>query len=210
MRTWDEHGAVSDWSAPAAFELGLLDRDDWVGRWIGNRRFDEGVTSEPVVIDVGARSARYIELDVTRLGIGADDAPDRPHLQLAELEALDSTAGDVNRARGAAVTGSSVLNCCGWTPVALTDGVLNTNGNPKGFTSSNFDRQDETVWIRLDLGAARSFDTIRLWPRTEARTPGGLVPNFPEDFSVSVSGDDVSYTQVGPRLTGQRRSCPRA
>lgn len=209
VRTWDQHGAVSDWSAPARFELGLLDRSDWAGRWIGNRRFDEGVTSEPLVIDVGAQSARYVRLDVTRLGIGADDAPDRPHLQLAELEAVDSTAGDVNRARGATVTGLNVLNCCGWTPAALTDGVRNTNGNPKGYTSNAYDRQDESVWIQVDLGSARSFDTIRLWPRTDARTPGGLVPNFPEDFSVSVSGDGTAFTQVGPRLSGQRAQLPQ-
>jgi alpha-L-rhamnosidase len=209
VRTWDQRGEASGWSEPTHFELGLLERDEWAGRWIGNDRFDSGVVSRPTVLSVGAQSARYIRLDVTRLGIGAFDAPDRPHLQLAELEAIDSSAGDVNRARGATVTGSSVLNCCGWTPVALTDGVQNTNGDPKGFTSSNFDRQDENVWIQLDLGSVRSFDTIRLWPRTDARTAAGRVPNFPEDFSISASADGSVFTQVGPRLTGQTADLPQ-
>ena len=207
VRTWDQHGAVSDWSAPATFELGLLDRADWTGSWIGNRRFDEGVVSEPIVVDVGAQNARYLRLDATRLGIGASDAPDRPHLQLAELEAVDSAAGGVNRARGATVTGNSILACCGWTPVALTDGVRHTNGDPKGFTSSNFDRQDVNVWVKLDLGARRTFDTVKLWPRTDARTEAGRVPNFPEDFTLQVSDDDTAYTTVGSR-TGQRAELP--
>ncbi|MDW5598678.1 family 78 glycoside hydrolase catalytic domain, partial [Conexibacter stalactiti] len=208
VRTWDQRGEVSAWSEPAHFELGLLERDQWAGRWIGNARFDRGVVSRPTELSVGAQSARYIRLDVTRLGIGASDAPDRPHLQLAELEAIDSSAGDANRARGATVTGSSVLNCCGWTPVALTDGVVNTNGDPKGFTSSNFDRQDQNVWIQLDLGAVRSFDTIRLWPRTDARTEAGRVPNFPEDFSLLTSADGSSFARVGS-LSGQTADLPQ-
>jgi alpha-L-rhamnosidase len=207
VRTWDQHGAVSDWSAPATFELGLLDRADWTGSWIANRRFDQGVVSEPIEVNVGAQNARYVRLDASRLGIGANDAPDRPHFQLAELEVVDSADGDANRARGATVTGNSILNCCGWTPRALVDGVTHSGGDPKGFTSSNFDRQDVNVWVTLDLGSRRTFDTVKLWPRTDARTEAGLVPNFPEDFTVRVSDDNAAFTTVGTR-TGQIARLP--
>jgi alpha-L-rhamnosidase len=35
VRVWDDRGEVSDWSEPAWWEIGLLDRDDWQGEWIG-------------------------------------------------------------------------------------------------------------------------------------------------------------------------------
>jgi alpha-L-rhamnosidase len=35
VRAWDRHGEPSGWSAPAWFEMGLLDASDWQARWIG-------------------------------------------------------------------------------------------------------------------------------------------------------------------------------
>jgi alpha-L-rhamnosidase len=34
VRTWDRAGKPSPYSAPAIFELGLLERSDWQGAWI--------------------------------------------------------------------------------------------------------------------------------------------------------------------------------
>ena len=34
VRVWDEEGRESDWSEPASFTMGLLDRSDWQARWI--------------------------------------------------------------------------------------------------------------------------------------------------------------------------------
>jgi alpha-L-rhamnosidase len=36
VRTWDAHGEVSPWSEVATWEMGLLDRADWKGEWIGS------------------------------------------------------------------------------------------------------------------------------------------------------------------------------
>jgi alpha-L-rhamnosidase len=35
VRAWDENGAPSEWSKPARWEMGLLDRSDWQAAWIG-------------------------------------------------------------------------------------------------------------------------------------------------------------------------------
>ncbi|MCC7498648.1 MAG: family 78 glycoside hydrolase catalytic domain [Bryobacterales bacterium] len=37
VRVWDSSGAVSRWSAPARFEMGLLAASDWRARWIMSR-----------------------------------------------------------------------------------------------------------------------------------------------------------------------------
>jgi len=35
VRVWDRDGKVSDWSRPALWTIGLLDAQDWKGKWIG-------------------------------------------------------------------------------------------------------------------------------------------------------------------------------
>ncbi|MHC4504722.1 MAG: family 78 glycoside hydrolase catalytic domain, partial [Planctomycetota bacterium] len=35
VRVWDGKGRASEYSAPATFEMGLLNGDDWKGKWIG-------------------------------------------------------------------------------------------------------------------------------------------------------------------------------
>ncbi len=34
VRVWDEKGACGPWSDPAAFELGLIEKSDWVANWV--------------------------------------------------------------------------------------------------------------------------------------------------------------------------------
>ncbi|NND07229.1 MAG: family 78 glycoside hydrolase catalytic domain [Saprospiraceae bacterium] len=41
VRVWDEKGEVSDWSEPATFEMGLMNEEDWEGKWIGTRLFND-------------------------------------------------------------------------------------------------------------------------------------------------------------------------
>ncbi len=36
VRIWDQLGAASDWSAPASWSMGLLDKSDWSANWIGD------------------------------------------------------------------------------------------------------------------------------------------------------------------------------
>ena len=35
VRVWDENDAVSTWSEPAMFTMGLLNSSDWIAKWIG-------------------------------------------------------------------------------------------------------------------------------------------------------------------------------
>jgi alpha-L-rhamnosidase len=55
VRVWDEQGRVSNWSRPAAVELGLLSNADWQGQWI---RHPE--TGETVTFDVTDRKTKLV------------------------------------------------------------------------------------------------------------------------------------------------------
>jgi alpha-L-rhamnosidase len=43
VRVWDQNAAISDWSAPAMWEMGLLDRTDWSARWIESQESTDRV-----------------------------------------------------------------------------------------------------------------------------------------------------------------------
>jgi len=73
VRIWDEHDQPSPWSEPAWWEMGLLDRGEWRGRWIGAALSGGRWTSAPCpflrktfVVSQPVASAR---LYVTALGL---------------------------------------------------------------------------------------------------------------------------------------------
>ncbi|GBF72596.1 alpha-L-rhamnosidase [Paenibacillus sp. 598K] len=62
VRVWDAQGAVSDWSEPASWSMGLLERIAWKGQWIG-RKAESGVELQPAPY---MRKAFRAEGEVTR------------------------------------------------------------------------------------------------------------------------------------------------
>jgi alpha-L-rhamnosidase len=86
-------GRTSGWSEPAAFETGLTKQRDWDADWITHPDWQLSKrTVEPVVVDLPRTTARYVRLDVTRLGLPlADDFPAESwRLQLGEIDVRDS------------------------------------------------------------------------------------------------------------------------
>ncbi len=47
VRVWDNHGNTSDWSLPAFWEMGLLDRSEWMAKWIEPGRESSAEGSAP-------------------------------------------------------------------------------------------------------------------------------------------------------------------
>ncbi len=73
VRVWDGAGTVSDWSAPAFWEMGLLDASDWQASWITPDRDEDVTRAEPApmlrrtfTVDGDVRTAR---LYATSLGL---------------------------------------------------------------------------------------------------------------------------------------------
>lgn len=75
VRVWDDSGRASPWSAPAFWEMGLLDRADWTARWITPDLSEDTTRSNPSPMlrqeFTLARDIASARLYVTSLGLNA-------------------------------------------------------------------------------------------------------------------------------------------
>jgi alpha-L-rhamnosidase len=63
VRVWDGAGSQSDWSEPATWEMGLLERSDWQAEWIGGRLVGGPQTTSPAPF---VRTAFRVDQPVAR------------------------------------------------------------------------------------------------------------------------------------------------
>jgi alpha-L-rhamnosidase len=197
VRVWDGQGTASPWTKPSWWEMGLLAKGDWSAKWIGDHRWINRKPT-PVTVIVPAQDARYVRLDVTRLGLPIMEGSSLlSRLQLAEIVVADSAHPGEDLAKGAAVTASEVRDYPGkWEPPYLTDGALTTEQAPFGYTSPAYSSRDpgHHIWLQLDLGQSRHFDQVVLYPRTDVMTSDAKTPNFPVDFTVETANDGAFTT----------------
>jgi alpha-L-rhamnosidase len=194
VRVWDERDRVSAWSPVATFEMGLLSPSDWAATWIGNADWDAlSAPTPPATVSIPRQTARFVRLAVTKLGLPLKEGwPDLvSRLQLAELQVVDSAQPEVDLALHAPVSCTDVYSAPGtWEPEYLTDGKTSGDTAPIGFTSLEHHGQDVSgtpILVTIDLGSARTFDRLVLWPRTDTLTADGKTANFPVDFTVQVA-----------------------
>jgi alpha-L-rhamnosidase len=94
VRVWDERDRPSPWSKPGQWEMGLLHEDDWKAEWISDPAWLAQDRVNPLVISFPKHSARFVRIDVTRLGKPIKEGWEQPvsRLQLAEFQALQETS----------------------------------------------------------------------------------------------------------------------
>lgn len=199
VRVWDGNGDASRWSPPSTFEMGLLRPSDWgAAKWV---EFPPAPLNRGVVIDVGDQSARYVRLDVTKLGLPLYEPQygTVSRIQLAEMEVL--APDGTNVALGAKVSAYDQFNSQGWSTKGLTDGLIVS----PGYMSRQSITQDvnPSKWVQLDLGSIQNFDRIVLYPRSDARTPDGQIPNFPVDFTIQTSATSSSQLTTIKTVTNE-------
>ncbi|MFF5083215.1 family 78 glycoside hydrolase catalytic domain [Actinoplanes sp. NPDC000266] len=214
VRTWAGDRAVTGWSAPSWFETGLR---DWKAQWIGNQDWQLSTKPvQPVVVALPKQNARFVRLDVTKLGLPLAEQPlDSKNrmvttgdvrrfpaltyrLQLAELEVRDSAAPATNLAegRGKFITASETETVRKeWEPALLADGLA------LGYQSAAHATPDASIQLTLDLGEAKSFDQVVLKPRSDTLTAERTTANFPVDYSVQTAQTDDWTTAA--TVTGQ-------
>jgi alpha-L-rhamnosidase len=196
---------------------GAAPRPEWSATWIANRDWQlRSKTPQPVVVTLPPQTARYVRLDVTRLGLPLAEQRLDPQnrliiagfpapvhrLQLAEMEVRNSADPTVNlmAGRGRHVTASeSEVVRKEWEPALLADGL--SSGSAAGFQSAAHPDPGAGVQVTVDLGEAKTFDRVLLFPRTDTDTADGRTPNFPVDYTVRTAADTTF--EVAATVTGQ-------
>ncbi|MFD5625468.1 family 78 glycoside hydrolase catalytic domain [Streptomyces sp. NPDC127072] len=214
---WSSHGPRdSGWSDTAVFETGLTRQSDWKADWITHPDWQLSErTAEPVVVKVPRTTARYVRLDVTRLGLPLQEAfPDRTwRVQLGEIDIRDSATSTTGLARGAAVTASETNTLRKtWEPALAVDGLPNSAlQTAAGYASAAHTTADVSgapVVLTLDLKSARTFDEVALYPRADVLTADGRVPNFPVDYALSSADSATGPFTTLAGVHGQKPPTP--
>ena len=142
-------------------------------------------------------TARYVRLQVTRLGSPAADETAKYRLQLAELTVPTAST---------TVTANCTLENGDWGKTRVLDGTTTSQSGTKGFTSIDFPSADvgaNSVWIEVDLGADRAIGTLTLSPRTDTAAVGGGTAGFPADFRIQTRADRATTYTTVRTVTGQ-------
>jgi alpha-L-rhamnosidase len=211
VRVWDEQDQPSAWATePVNVEMGLLERSDWHARWITDPA-SVPQQQQPLVIRFPSRPLRYLRLDATRLGKPLQEGWPDPvsRLQLAELQIY---RGNTLLSQGKPATASESFTVPGvWAPQFMTDGTLNSDADPRGYTSFERHQQDlggSSIWVEVDLGSVVTVEEVRLYPRTDTLTPAGQIANFPENFTIQTRSSTAEPWTVAANLTGQTAPAP--
>ena len=142
------------------------------------RRSNRGVT-----IDVGEQDARYVRLDVTKLGL--------PLYESSYGAVVAHPARGDAGARARRHQPRARQERLGVRPVPVPGlGHAAAHRRPDHQPRlheppvAHAGRSAPSKWVQVDLGSVQHFDRIVLYPRSDARTPDGQIPNFPVDFTL--------------------------
>ncbi len=104
-----------------------------------------------------------------------------------------------NLALNKTVTSNNSLENSDWGVAHLTDGIEASTAGAEGYTSNIFtssNASSNAPYVDVDLGSNQSFNSVTLFPRTDATGLGGGTPDFPVAFTIQVAPDGSSYKTV--------------
>ena len=180
-------------SEPASFETAFLNASEWTAKWIGTKR-DETTSRVEILLNEPI-DARYLKIDVTKLGLQAEGDWNYYYLQFAEVEIYNGTT---NVAPNASFTPSSVYTPynANWNPAYINDGII--GGSKLGYTSASFSSQNQHVTLLFDLGSTQHINRVVLYPRQDIKGRGttDAAANFPSSYTLQTSIDNRNYQVV--------------
>lgn len=216
VRLWSGSHSESGWSTPAVFETGLTKAADWHAQWITHPEWRLSERQiEPVVLKLPRTTARYLRLDVTRLGLPLKENVNTStwRLQLGEIDVRDSETSTTGLAKGAAVTASETYTVRKtYEPALAVDGLnnsaLQTSAGYSSAAHTSADTSATPVSLTLDLKSAKTFDEVALYPRADVLTEDGRTPDFPVDYALSAADAATGPFTALSEVTGQRPPKP--
>ena len=170
-----------------------MSTSEWTGQWIYAEAHYQTLDPMEVVFDTPV-TARYLQLNITELGLRASTDANYSFAQLSELEVY---AGETNIARSATFTvgkSADTWTVGGWSLANLHDGKTN-DGSALGWTTTQ--NVAVPVVVKLDFGTEQIITKVKLYPRQNDHATGkanNIAANFPAAFTLQTSTDGSSYT----------------
>lgn len=175
--------------ASSTFETAFLDPAEWRAEWIGVR--SDSVKSRYEIVFDTSFTARYIKIDVTRLGVPVSTEPSLYYVQIAEVEIYSNGENVAGKAKFVASNNYEVPNF--WSLKYINDGSITSSHY--GFTTHSFSSDNQHVYLICDLGEATTVDRMVLYPRQDLYSKNGSssAANFPSSFTIQSSDDNKTY-----------------
>ena len=138
--------------------------------------------------------ANYVKLNVTKLGLRASTDKNNMYCQLAEIEIYDNEGNNI--APKATFTSTDEWgNGYGWYLSNINNGVIATEST--GYTSSPTNNATVDITITAALDGEHQISRVVLYPRQSDKSESGnKAANFPSSYSLSLSTDGESYTEM--------------
>lgn len=187
-------------TSSSVFETAFMNASEWEGKWIHAGVESNYQTLSPLTITFDEPvTCRYVQLNVTKLGMRASSDSGYSFVQLSEMEIY---SGSENVARNATLTtGKSSdtweLSSYGWSLSYLNDGNTSGSGGKNGWTTQQ--NVAVPVIVTADLGSQKTIDRIVIYPRQNDHAVGqadNIAANFPADFTIRTSDDKTNYNIV--------------
>jgi hypothetical protein len=97
---------------------------------------------------------------------------------------------------GAEVTASGSTTNTNWAPARMVDGILVSQSGSLGWTSNSLGSLANPVsgggspWVQVDLGEAKTFGRIHVYPRTDTLAGDGGTAAFATEFVIEARADE--------------------
>lgn len=155
---------------------------------------DDNTPRSMVSLSCNNTTANYVKLNVTKLGLRASTDKKNMYCQLAEIEIYDNEGNNI--APKATFTSTDEWgNGYGWYLSYINNGVIATEST--GYTSSPTNNATVDITITATLDSKHQISRVVLYPRqSDKSVSGNKAANFPSSYSLSLSTDGTSYTEM--------------
>ncbi len=139
-------------------------------------------------------TASHVKLNVTKLGLRASTDQNNMYCQLAEIEIYDADGNNIAPQASFAST-DEWGNGYNWKLSYINNGIIANEST--GYTSSPTNNSTVDITITATLNGTHQISRVVLYPRQSDTAVGGKkAANFPSSYSLSLSADGTSYTEM--------------
>lgn len=139
-------------------------------------------------------TATHVRLNVTKLGLRASTDKGNMYCQFAEIEIYNADGNNI-APQASFVSTDEWGNAYNWRLAYINNGTIANEAT--GYTSTPTNNANVDITITATLSGTHQISRVVLYPRQSDTAVGGKkAANFPSSYSLSLSADGTSYTEM--------------